>query len=354
MSWEIKEHTKAKHKVLKSYLGAWFPIMAFSNPKIVYIDGFAGPGKYLNGEDGSPIYALKIAKEIFESHYSKLKDKQFVFFFIEANPEYFESLNNEINKLELPSNFNVTKINDEFRNVMEDIFEYLDKNNNNLAPTFAFIDPFGTKGVPFDIVKKIMSYKKCEVFFNHMYSGVMRSKHVSDHSELYGTDKWKDVVEHEQPEKLTELYASQLHTVANVNFTRSFNVRARNNAHIFDLVYATNNLLGLKKMKEAMWKADPLGNFQFRDTTNPNQIVLFEEKPDLSPLKQILLTEFSGKAIEITEIDDYVAIKTPYLSGHIKQKTLQPMYKANEILVTRPPGSKSGFKDGTIITFPQK
>ncbi|MCS5501310.1 three-Cys-motif partner protein TcmP [Lysinibacillus sp. A4] len=350
MSWKIKKHTKAKHKILKSYLGAWFPIMAFTNPKIVYIDGFAGPGRYLEGEDGSPIYALKIAREIFEKHYLKLKDKQFVFFFIEANKESFESLKKEINDLKLPSNFSVSIINDEFRNVMVEIFDYLDKNNNKLAPTFAFIDPFGTKGVPFEIVKKIMSYKKCEVFFNHMYSGVMRSKHVSDHTELYGTDKWKEVVD--DAPKLTELYANQLQSIANVSYTRSFNVRAKNNAHIFDLVYATNNLVGLKKMKEAMWKADPLGNYQFRDTTNPNQIVLFEEEPDLTPLKQLLLEEFSGKAMEITEIDNFVATETPYLSGHIKQKTLQPMFKAKEIAVIRPNGSKSGFKEGTIITFP--
>jgi len=30
-------------------------------PEILYIDGFAGPGKYAGGEDGSPIIALKTA-----------------------------------------------------------------------------------------------------------------------------------------------------------------------------------------------------------------------------------------------------------------------------------------------------
>lgn len=54
--------------------------MAFSNPRILYIDGFAGPGRYKNGEDGSPIYALKIACDLYENHKDKLENKDFVLF----------------------------------------------------------------------------------------------------------------------------------------------------------------------------------------------------------------------------------------------------------------------------------
>jgi hypothetical protein len=30
-------------------------------PELLYVDGFAGPGEYSDGEDGSPIIALKAA-----------------------------------------------------------------------------------------------------------------------------------------------------------------------------------------------------------------------------------------------------------------------------------------------------
>lgn len=349
MSWEIKEHTKAKHTVLRNYLAAWFPIMAFTNPKIVYIDGFAGPGKYKNGEDGSPIYALKIAKEIYENHQSRLKTKQFVFFFIESKKSHFLSLKDEIQKLTLPENFQVEVIHGEFADTMTDVFTYFDENSFSLAPTFAFIDPFGTKGVPFDLIKKIMSFRKCEVFFNHMYSGVIRSRDVTDHTELYGTDTWKYYAE--DYVSLTQLYKDQLLVDAGVSYTRSFNVRNRNNAHIFDLVYATNNKVGLDKMKSAMWKADPSGNFTFRDTTDPNQIVLFELEPDISPLKNLILDRFKYQVVEICDIEDFVLLETPFLSSHIRRKTLSPLEKKGKIIVKRPPGSKSGFKEGTAIKF---
>ncbi|MCR8867451.1 hypothetical protein [Peribacillus frigoritolerans] len=104
-------------------------------------------------------------------------------------------------------------------------------------------------------------------------------------------------------------------------------------------------------MKEAMWKADPLGNFRFRDTTDPNQQVLFELEPDLTPLKRMLINQFKGTPVSIEEIEHYVAVYTAYLNGHIKQKTPQPMLKAQELTVKRPEGSKSGFKKGSIITI---
>nr|BDD46658.1 hypothetical protein 1 [Bacillales bacterium] len=353
--WEMKPHTRAKHVILENYLKAWFPIMSFTNERILYIDGFAGPGRYTGGEDGSPIMALKIAYEIYNTHSSRLKNKEFVFVFIESNKKNYESLQKEIGSLKLPKNFTINLDNTEFENTMSAIIEYLNKKKADLAPAFAFIDPFGTKGVPFDLVKQIMSYKKCEIFLNHMYFGVLRSKHIRDHTDLYGTDEWKEYMDLEGREKhtaITNLYAKQLHTVANVNYTRSFEVRTKTNATLFDMIYATNNLTGLEKMKEAMWKADPLGNYFFRDKTRSDQLVLFEYEPDLKPLRDDLLSTFSGQQVSISDIEKHVLINTPYLKSHIRRKTLTPLEKEKIIEVKRPPHSYSGFKDGTKITFP--
>ncbi len=52
--WPAAAHTKAKIESLKSYLDAWFPILARSNSRpILYVDGFAGPGRYTNYNDCS-------------------------------------------------------------------------------------------------------------------------------------------------------------------------------------------------------------------------------------------------------------------------------------------------------------
>jgi len=61
--WPIESHTQAKHKILEFYLQAWFPILGSRYSRINFIDGFAGPGIYSEGEEGSPLIALRVAKE---------------------------------------------------------------------------------------------------------------------------------------------------------------------------------------------------------------------------------------------------------------------------------------------------
>ena len=53
-TWPIEPHTKAKHEILRRYWQAWLPIITKLGSRVLYIDGFAGPGRYEGGEDGSP------------------------------------------------------------------------------------------------------------------------------------------------------------------------------------------------------------------------------------------------------------------------------------------------------------
>jgi three-Cys-motif partner protein len=48
--WPLQPHTAAKHRILRCYLDAWFPIMGSWNGRILILDGFAGPGIYTGGE----------------------------------------------------------------------------------------------------------------------------------------------------------------------------------------------------------------------------------------------------------------------------------------------------------------
>ena len=73
--WDIEPHTLAKHEILKRYLEAWFPILLTYNQRIVYLDGFCGPGRYKGGEDGSPIIAIKQALK----HFSRSQGREIKF-----------------------------------------------------------------------------------------------------------------------------------------------------------------------------------------------------------------------------------------------------------------------------------
>lgn len=53
--WAAEPHTLAKHELLRRYLGGWFPIMTSYHRRVIYLDGYCGPGTYEDGEPGSPL-----------------------------------------------------------------------------------------------------------------------------------------------------------------------------------------------------------------------------------------------------------------------------------------------------------
>ena len=52
--WDLDDHTRGKHLVLRSYMDAWLPIVLNTYERALFVDGFAGPGEYRRGEPGSP------------------------------------------------------------------------------------------------------------------------------------------------------------------------------------------------------------------------------------------------------------------------------------------------------------
>ncbi|MGB9721428.1 MAG: hypothetical protein ACPL28_08135, partial [bacterium] len=125
------------------------------------------------------------------------------------------------------------------------------------------------------------------------------------------------------------IYKTQLETQAGIKFVCSFKMINKVNKTDYFLFFGTNNITGLKKMKEAMWKVDKSGLFQFSDVTyNSNQPMLFEPEPNYKQLKEILLNEFKGKSVSITELENFVLTQTSFRETHYKKQILAPMEKA--------------------------
>ena len=100
--WQIEPHTSAKNQILRKYLDAWLPILGTYNRRILYIDGFSGPGQYTGGEPGSPIIALQAAT----AHRGNLGG-ELVFWFIEERADRVTHLKNCLATLQPPGHFKV-------------------------------------------------------------------------------------------------------------------------------------------------------------------------------------------------------------------------------------------------------
>jgi three-Cys-motif partner protein len=169
--WQLDPHTRAKHEILRRYLDAWTAIMGVAGFKhLLYVDGFAGPGRYKGGEEGSPILALRAALR----HRDRIS-ATILFLFIERDEARANMLEEVVNEIERPDTFRVKVVaGKHFAEGFEDVHHFYINKGQPLPPTFAFIDPFGWTGIPFSLVKKILSYPSCEVLVNFMYEEVNR------------------------------------------------------------------------------------------------------------------------------------------------------------------------------------
>jgi three-Cys-motif partner protein len=355
--WELAPHTKAKHDLLTRYLGGWYAILSKYNRRIIFFDGFAGPGIYSEGEPGSPALALKVL--IDHQYQLETQNCEFVLIFNEQDKERFESLKKVVADLEqrgLPKHIRVGLYNRSFVDVGNDILERLENRGQTLAPTFAFLDPFGYRDVPIDLVRRLLAFDKCELFAYFDFNSVTRFSTagvVDKHFEaLYGTDKFKDAPPKGDPNRkifLHDLYQRQLKEVCGFPYVQSFEMVNKNNRTGYYLFFCTRNLKGLVNMKEAMWKVAPGGDFRFSDLL-AGQTVLFGDDPDTSVLQQELARKFAGQRVSITTIEEFVVVNTPFCKSHVKRRTLAPMQK--EGLISSPnQGRKYTFPDGTLIDF---
>jgi three-Cys-motif partner protein len=347
--WKLEPHTRAKHQILGRYLDAWFPILGKFNRKLVYAEGFAGPGCYLDGEPGSPIVALQSAI----SHALVLTGNP-EFWFIEERPDRLTRLQAEIARLTIPENFIIKTECGTFAEKFKAALDTSDRDGTRQAPTFVLIDPFGFSGIPYDLIKRVLLRDRCEVLITFMVDSINRwlthpEDGVRGHIiETFGTDEAIKIAfgMGDRATSLKNLYQRQLKKVA--RFVRYFEMRDQSDRVVYYLFFATNNPLGHIKMKESMWKVDPMGDFRFSDATNPDQQVLFSEPPTAG-LASDLKSHFRSKPqMQVATVEEYVQNDTAYLRKHMGD-ALKLLEKAGDLAVA---DTKADGKKRRAGTYP--
>ncbi len=348
--WPIDDHTRAKHEILRRYLEAWLPIMTTYNGRIIYLDGFAGPGEYQGGEPGSPIIAI----DTFLDHmYAPLRDREVLFIFIEQKHDRYEHLRHLLAQRARPPKTSYEVFESNFDETLTSLLDELESQQLRIAPTFAFIDPFGYSHTPMRTIQRLMNHPRCEVLITFMYEEINRfldadyTNKVAQYDALFGTTEWNTITKtartpRERRDRLHDLYQDQLRQVAGIRYIRSFCMRNKRNITDYFLFFGTNNSLGMKRMKESMWKVDPTGTFEFSDNTNPNQLLLFSQ-PDYSILQRMLSDHFRGQTARVEEIEEYVITETPFYK--FKNEALKPMEVDGRITVV---SSDSRRRKGTF------
>lgn len=322
--WEAEPHTIAKHKILTSYLQAWAPIMSRhlekvgkTGQKLLFVDGFAGPGRYSNGYYGSPVLTVNAILD----HTVQLPVPVHLFF-IEENQSRYEILDKTVGNLrdEIDKSDKIEKVCVKHGTCEDIINPWLDKydeQGKKLGPAFFFLDQFGYSDVSMDMIKRILRHQYCEVFTYLNWANLNRF--ISDKTKsaaitrTFGSNKWRQVLKLELKQRasfMLNLYKDALSQKAGAKYVWHFGMGDKNDKLIYWLFFCTNSLRGLEEMKKAMWKVDSSGGFRFSDKDNPTQLHLFGDYNDPS-LAEDLANRLRGKTLSIAEVEEFVLTETP-------------------------------------------
>ena len=354
--WPLQPHTAAKHSIFSRHLSAWIPKLAWTR-RLEVVDGFAGPGEYTGGEPGSPVIAIGVARD---HQPTLLRERCRVSFtFVEEDSARFSNLEARVGEMEPPVNVAIALKPGTFVSEMNQLLD--SRAGGESPPLFVMIDPFGFEGAPMALIRRISTQNRSEVLISFMYDSVTRwlgdSRNESNFDALFGCEDWRGARDIEDPAQrrdfLLGLYVAQLKGNG-WTFTRTFEMKDAANRTEYFLVFATNNIEGLKVIKEAMWKVDPTGSYTFSDATDRRQLTLFRPEPDYDQLQRIILGRF-GRASQFTidELEYFVLTETAFRETHYKGSILRPMEMRGELYVIDGRGRprRGVYREGTVLRF---
>lgn len=167
----IQQHSIAKHRILQSYLSAYFKTLV-SSPnqdelRLTLVDGFAGGGLYIDSDtrnvvQGSPFVCLNATKEA-DFHLNQNRKKPLKldvsYFFIEADRNAYMHLdkvlreNGYANWIGESIQLRHSKFQDQVDNIIESIKLKSPRNGRSIF----ILDQYGYKEVPTSLLQKIFA-----------------------------------------------------------------------------------------------------------------------------------------------------------------------------------------------------
>ena len=348
--WERDEQTLGKHLVLKSYLDAWFPILGRWHGRLLFVDGFSGPGEYADGELGSPLIALECVDQ--HKQEGRLQDVEAVLLFIESDESRASHLEDAIARRRGRPDVTCQVMHGEFDQHMGELLDLIEEQNAALAPAFVMIDPLGIKGSSMNLIGRVLANERSECMISFMYEPIRRFHKELGFREplndLFGTQDWQKCLSMDEGEKkkqyLHRLFKAQLknHGAKHVVFFELW----RGQRHVYTIYFASGSSKGCDVMKRAIWKANPSGDYRVRGYAG-RQALLFE--PTTDALADQLQEKFGHKTVSVEDVEEFVmSDMTLFHAGQLRKDTLRPLEKQGRIEVLRADGQR-GFPSGKGI-----
>ena len=350
--------------------------MAQTAGRVVYFDGFAGSGEYDDGSVGSPVIAVDCGKD------HTLKDKfkgEVVYIFVELNKGRHDHL---IKMLEsrygapsdgsyasLPKNFRVQVTCGDFNQVANKILKDLEDKGLNLAPTMAFIDPFGYVSLDTDILARILKFKRCELLVTYMSGFIDRFASEERHQNSIITtlkitkedlDKTAAMPDRETREITWLRYlndaivgkAQQLIGFPQPIYKLYFKMLDGSNNTLYYLAYFTKDPKGLEVMKRAMSKVGIQWQYRFSDHDfDPGQKSILDytnDEPWVREQAEAIFRRYTGRMMPVALIKRWVLTDTIWSP---RSESLKILEREGRVKFIKGRQKSFTYPDGTWLQF---
>lgn len=368
---EQKEQSLIKARIVEKYFWVWAKVViptvkrTASEPRIAYIDLFAGAGRYKDGSKSTPVKVLETA--IADPDLRNM----LVSIFNDADTENVNSLQQAIDLIPCVENLKYRPqiLNHEVGDNVVKTFQ-----ERRLVPTLFFVDPWGYKGLSLQLINSVVKDWGCDCIFFFNYNRInmgLSNDAVKEHmNALFGkvrADQVREKLNKLNPQErelsVVEAICEALKEMGG-QYVLPFRFRHEiGNRTSHHLIFVSKHVKGYEIMKEIMAKESSeqmqgVPSFEYNPATL-QQPLLFELTRPLEELESMLLDKFSGRSMTMKEVYDQHHVGKPYISKNYK--TALGNLEAQNKIVADPPANKRRkmkgevtFADSVKVAFPAK
>ena len=377
-----KQWSEIKDNLLRCYLSPYMnKILAHGGP-VRYVDCFAGPGRFQDGRDGSPLIAVKEIREAVGRSHASSKDVKLYFIEKEHAAELAEVLGRDPLIGEV--------ISGSFENEILPLAKRLQNSN-----IFCYIDPFGVKVLDSKLLEEFqrLRFNTVEMLINFNSFGFFRwacahehiqidketneefsdfdddSDQVVDATEeslnrILGTSEWKETIARYNREKSRNRFAGReaedeiaflywRFLKDRFKYVLSIKISVKQSGKAeYHMFFVTRHEDGAILMGDSMGKREG----QMQNIREGGQPTLFDVEPEENNPYDVIdhvLEDLRKKGRSRIHLKEFEAIAYTYMTKFIPETDLKKYLKTLEdvgrIKVDRYPettpntGRKSGF-----------
>jgi three-Cys-motif partner protein len=367
---EQKEQSLIKARIVEKYFWVWAKVViptvkkkSPSEPRIAYIDLFAGAGRYKDGSKSTPVKVLETA--LLDPDMRNM----LVSIFNDVDMDNVSSLQEAVDLIPGIENLKYRPqiLNHEVGDNIVRTFR-----EQRLVPTLFFVDPFGYKGLSLQLINSVVKDWGCDCIFFFNYNRInmgLSNAAVQEHmNALFGQSRADQVREQLKPLAPQERELTVVEAICEalkemggeyvLPFRFKHEIGNRTSHH---LIFVSKHVKGYEIMKDIMAKestdqAQGVPSFEYNPAT-AQQPLLFELIRPLDELESMLLDRFARKTITMKEIYDQHHVGKPYIGRNYKAALNN--LEAQGKIVAEPPASKrrkmkgeTTFADSVKVTFP--